>query len=147
LEWLEKNTNPSGREGTPRLGLSPVSIDAAPDLKRNRQTNMSTPDQMYDEAQKLKAENNMDGAIKKLQEIVQIAPNHSLSHSALSVYLQRNGRPEEAIQHAIRVTEIEPNDPFSFTQLSVIYVRCGKIQEAEDAKAKAHMLTGRTGHH
>lgn len=108
---------------------------------------MSTPDQMYDEAQKLKAENNMEGAVKKLKEIVETAPNHVLSHSALSVYLQKLGRPEEAIQHAIRVTEIDPNDPFSFTQLSVIYVRCGKIQEAEDAKAKAHMLTGRHSHH
>ncbi|MDB5385357.1 MAG: bacteriophage receptor, outer rane subunit [Planctomycetaceae bacterium] len=107
---------------------------------------MSTPDQMYDEAQKLKAENNMEGAVKKLQEIIEVAPNHTLSHSALSVYLQKLGRPEEAIKHAIRVTEIEPNDAFSYTQLSVIYVRCGKIQEAEDAKAKAHMLTGRHHH-
>lgn len=113
--------------------------------QRNRLTTMSNPDKMYDEAVKLKEQNNLEGAVAKLQEVVQIDPNHALSHSALSVYLQKLGRFDDAIRHAIKVTEIEPNDPFSFTQLSVIYVRCGKIQEAEDAKAKAHELTG--GHH
>ncbi len=106
---------------------------------------MSNPDKMYDEAIKLKDQNDLAGAVAKLQEIVQTTPGHTLSHSALSVYLQKLGRSDEAIQHAIKVTELEPKDPFSFTQLSVIYVRCGKIQEAEDAKAKAHELTG--GHH
>ena len=106
---------------------------------------MSNPDKMYDEAVKLKNQNNLEGAAALLLEIVKDNPDHSLSHSALGVYLQRLGRPEEAIKHAIRVTELDPKDPFSFTQLSVIYVRCGKIQEAEDAKAKAHELTG--GHH
>ena len=106
---------------------------------------MSNPDQMYDEAIKLKEKNDLEGAVGKLKEIVQSTPNHTLSHSALAVYLQKLGRFDDAIQHAIRVTELEPNDPFSFTQLSVIYVRCGKIQEAEDAKARAHHLTG--GHH
>jgi Flp pilus assembly protein TadD len=103
---------------------------------------MSNPDKMYDEAVKLKEQNDLEGAVAKLQEIVQEHPNHTLSHSALSVYLQKIGRNDEAIQHAIKVTELEPNDPFSFTQLSVIYVRCGKIQEAEDAKARAHKLSG-----
>lgn len=107
---------------------------------------MSNPDSMYDEAVILKSQNNLEGAVQKLQEVIQIAPDHMLSHSALAVYLQKLGRNAEAIQHAIRVTELEPNDPFSFTQLSVIYVRCGMIQEAEDAKAKAHSLTGPCHH-
>lgn len=106
---------------------------------------MSNPDKKYDEAVKLKEQGDLEGAVGVLKEIVQADPKHSLSHSALAVYLQKLHRADEAIQHAIKVTELEPDDPFSFTQLSVIYVRCGKIQEAEDAKAKAHMLTG--GHH
>ncbi len=113
--------------------------------QRNRLTIMSNPDKMYDEAVKLKEQNDLEGAVAKLKEVIQIAPDHSLTHSALAVYLQKLGRFDDAIQHAIKVTELEPKDPFSFTQLSVIYVRCGKIQEAEDAKAKAHELTG--GHH
>lgn len=103
---------------------------------------MTTPDTLYDEAVKLKDQNRLEEAVQKLQAGLELDANHALSHSALAVYLQRLGKNDEAIKHALRVAEIEPNDSFSFTQLSVIYVRCGKIQEAEDAKAKAHMLSG-----
>lgn len=113
--------------------------------QRNVPTTMSNPDKHYDEAVKLKDKGDLDGAVTILKEIVNANPTHTLSHSALAVFLQKLGRADEAIQHAIKVTELDPKDPFSFTQLSVIYVRCGKIQEAEDAKAKAHELTG--GHH
>lgn len=104
---------------------------------------MPTPDEMYDVANKLKNSGDLAGAVAKLEEILQSAPDHLLTHSALAVHLQKLGRPDEAIRHAIRVTELEPNDPFSFTQLSVICQRCGRIQEAEDAMARAHMLQGR----
>ena len=107
---------------------------------------MSNVDTMYDEAVSLKAANNLEGAVQKLQEVIELAPDHALAHSALAVYLQKLGRAQEAIQHAIKVTQLDPNDPFSYTQLSVIYVRCGMIQEAEDAKAKAHSLTGPCHH-
>ncbi|HLJ10533.1 MAG TPA: tetratricopeptide repeat protein [Planctomycetaceae bacterium] len=104
---------------------------------------MSTPEELYDEASKLKNAGKLPEAVAKLEEILKIAPEHVLTHSALGVHLQKLGRPDEAIAHARRVTELEPNDPFSFTQLSVIYQRCGKIPEAEDAMARAHMLQGR----
>ena len=44
------------------------------------------------------------------------------------------------IEHANKVVELAPKDPFSYTQLSVIYMRCGRIPEAEEAKARAHMV-------
>ena len=69
-----------------------------------------------------------------------------LAHSALAVNLQRAGRLDEAIQHAVRVTQLEPDDPFSFTQLSVIYQRCGKIPEAEAAMDRARMMSGHAHH-
>jgi len=101
---------------------------------------MSSPHEMYDEAIRLKNAGDLPGAIAKLQETAAAHPNHTDTHSALAVYLQREGKFEEAIEHAKKVCELVPNDPFSFTQLSVIYVKCGKIQEAEDAKARAHMV-------
>lgn len=107
---------------------------------------MPTPDELYDEASKLKNAGQLEEAVAKLQEILKIAPEHVLAHSALGVHLQKLGRPDEAIAHAVRVTELEPKDPFSFTQLSVIYQRCGRIQQAEDAMARAHMLQGRGAH-
>lgn len=99
---------------------------------------MPTTHEMYDQAVAKKNEGDLEGAVSLLKEVVSIDPNHSDSHSALAVYLQRLGKFDEAIEHAKKVCELAPNDSFSFTQLSVIYVKCGKIQEAEDAKAKAH---------
>jgi Flp pilus assembly protein TadD len=104
---------------------------------------MPNPDELYAEASKLKNAGKLPEAVAQLEEILSIAPDHVLTHSALGVLLQKLGRPDDAIAHARRVTELEPKDPFSFTQLSVICQRCGRIQEAEDAMAQAHMLQGR----
>lgn len=102
-----------------------------------------TPDQMYDAAQKLKEDGNIEGATEALLKILEVDNDHLHTNMALGVYMQKLGRIEESIKYAVRVTEIQPEDPFSFTQLSVIYQRCGKIPEAEDAMAKAHVLQGR----
>lgn len=96
--------------------------------------------EQYDAAIELKNQGDLEGAISKLEEIAKENPEHTDTHSALSVFLQRVGRFEEAIAHANKVCELQPDDWFSFTQLSQIYVKCGKIQEAEDAKARAHVL-------
>jgi tetratricopeptide (TPR) repeat protein len=103
---------------------------------------MTTPDEMYDEANALKEQGDLEGAIGKLEEILKTDPNHVLTHAALGVHLQKLGRIEESIAHAIKVTELEPDDSFSFTQLSVIYQRCGKILEAEEAMARAREIQG-----
>ena len=101
---------------------------------------MPTLHEMYDESLALKDKGDLEGTVKKLEEMVAIDPNFVLAHSALGVHLQKLGRLNESIEHAIRVTELEPKDPFSFTQLSVIYQRCGKSREAEDAMAVARSM-------
>jgi Flp pilus assembly protein TadD len=106
---------------------------------------MPTANELYDAATKLKNSGDLAGAVAKLEEVLTLEPAHVLAHSALAVYLQKLGRNDESIAHAVRVTELEPNDHFSFTQLSVIYQRCGKIPEAEAAMAQAHLIQGR-GH-
>lgn len=98
---------------------------------------MSDLDTLYDEADQLKEQGDLEGAVAKLKEIVARDDNYVLAHSALGVHLQKLGQYDDAVKHATRVTELEPNDPFSFTQLSVICMRCGRIQEAEDAMAKS----------
>lgn len=103
---------------------------------------MAAEDQIYDEALKLKEAGDIEAAVAKWFEGIELNPNHAITHSALAVHLQRLGRKEEAVKHAKRVTEIEPNDAFSFTQLSVICQRCGLIPEAEEAMARAHMISG-----
>ncbi|QDT31239.1 lipoprotein NlpI [Thalassoglobus polymorphus] len=101
---------------------------------------MPTTHEIYDQAVELKNQGDLEGAVSKLKEVLEIDPNHSDTHSALAVYLQRMGQFDSAIEHAKKVCEISPNDSFSYTQLSVIYVKCGKIQEAEDAREKAHQV-------
>jgi Flp pilus assembly protein TadD len=103
---------------------------------------MPTVNEVYDEAVKLKDQGDLAGAVGKLRESLKIDPNHTDSHAALAVYLQRLGQLDAAIEHSKKVVELMPDDVFAYTQLSVIYMRCGKILEAEDAKAKAHMLSG-----
>ena len=104
---------------------------------------MSTNEELYDEADRLKDQGKLDDAAAKLQEIVAQDPKFTLAYSALAVVLGKLGRHEEAIAHGLKVCELEPNDPFSFTAMSVTYVRAQRIPEAEDYKARAGMLQGR----
>ena len=107
---------------------------------------MATADELYDEAIRLKDQGDLPGAADKLLAILGESPNHTLTHSALAVVMQKLGRADEAIAHANKVVELEPNDPFSFAQLSVICQRCGRIAEAEDALARNQMMSGRHRH-
>ena len=98
---------------------------------------MPTPDQLYDEATELRDKGDKEAAIARLQEGLQIDPNHALSHGMLAKLYADLARGDEAIFHAKKVVELEPDDTFSYTALSVIYQRCGRIPEAEHAKAIA----------
>ncbi len=101
---------------------------------------MPTTDELYDAANELKEQGDLDGAVAKLKEIVAQDEKYVLAHAALAIYLQKQGQPDEAIQHAQKVAELEPNDPLSYTQLSVVYQRCGRIPEAEEAMARARQV-------
>ena len=103
---------------------------------------MPTPDELYDDANRLKDQGDFVGAAATLLSIVAETPTHSLSHSALAVVMHKLGKFDEAIAHAKKVVELEPNDPFSFAQLSVICQRCGRFAEAEDALARNKMMSG-----
>lgn len=103
---------------------------------------MSAPHELYDQAIALKQQGDLTGAIAKLQEVLTIDPDHSDSHAALAVFLQKAGQGDQAIQHALKVVELHPNDPFSYTQLSTVCMRCGHIPQAEAALAKAREIQG-----
>ncbi len=111
---------------------------------------MSDAVQLYDEADRLKAEGDLEGAVEKLTAALALDESYALAHSALAVVLQRLGRHDDAIAHAVRVTELEPNDPFSFTALSVTYQRAfagtqnmAYIRQAEDAMERSRQLSQR----
>ena len=98
------------------------------------------PDELYDAANQLKEDGNLEAAVAALQEVVAAHPDHVQSHLALGVHLQKLGQNEAAVAHASKVAELDPDDAFSFVQLSVVMQRCGLIMEAEDAMARAHAI-------
>lgn len=108
---------------------------------------MSDVTKLYDEADKLKDQGDLEGAVAKLEAALAIDENYALAHSALAVVEQRLGRHESAVAHAQRVCELEPNDPFSYTALSVTFQRAyagtGNMQYvrlAEEAMEQSRML-------
>ena len=111
---------------------------------------MANANELYDEADQLKASGDLDGAVAKLTEAVGVQEDYALAYAALAVVEQKRGNHAEAIAHAQKVCELEPNDPFSFTAMSVTFQRAyagtgdtSYIQMAEDAMAKSHQLAGR----
>ena len=101
---------------------------------------MATREELYNEAEKLKDQGDLEAAVAKLEESLGVDETYALAHSALAVILGKLNRHDEAVQHAERVYELEPNDPFSYTALSVTCQRAGRIPEAETALARARMM-------
>ncbi|GIW95950.1 MAG: nuclear scaffold-like protein p76 [Pirellulaceae bacterium] len=106
-----------------------------------------TPNQMYQEAEQLKAAGKLNEAVQIYQKILQTDPNYVLAHHALAVAYCTLGDYDAAIQHALRACELEPNDPFAYMSLSVTYRKAFQgtqdyryIQLAEDAMARSHQL-------
>jgi Flp pilus assembly protein TadD len=111
---------------------------------------MPDVDALYAEAEQLKDTGDAEGAVAKLNDLLQQDESHVLSHLTLAVLLGKLGRHELAVQHAQRACDLDPTEPFNFTAASVCYQRAfagtgerSYIQKAEDAMAQAHLLQGR----
>jgi tetratricopeptide (TPR) repeat protein len=115
---------------------------------------MATVNELYQEVEKLKNAQDLEGTVAKCNEILAIDPNHLLTHVTLAVVLGRLGRHEEAVRHAETAVKIDPTDAFNFTALSVTYQRAyagtgnmAYIRMAEDARDRAQMVQGGHRHH
>jgi len=98
---------------------------------------MPSPDALYDEAIAIQQAGDLEGAVAKLQAILDQDANHALAHAALSVFYSRLERHEEAIEHGQRVCDLEPEDPFSYIALSLVCQKAGRIPAAERAMIQA----------
>ena len=110
---------------------------------------MTVTNELYNEADRLKDDGQIDAAIEKLHELLALDDRYVLAHSALAVVYGKANQHDKAIEHGVRVSELEPNDSFSWTALSVTYQRAFAgtdehkyIQMAEDAMAKSKSMTG-----
>jgi Flp pilus assembly protein TadD len=104
---------------------------------------MSTNEELYSQAERLKEAGKLEEAVAQLQQLTQQDVSYALAHSALAVLYGKLKRHDDAIRHGLKVCELEPDEPFSFTALSVTFHRAGKIPEAVDAMARARMLQAR----
>jgi tetratricopeptide (TPR) repeat protein len=108
---------------------------------------MSDVNQLYNDADQLKDQGKLTEAVERLQEAIQVDPNHVLSHLALAVVYGRLGEHDKAIEHGRRACELDPHDAFNFTAMSVTYQRAWQatqrgeyIQLAEEAMALARSM-------
>jgi predicted Zn-dependent protease len=98
---------------------------------------MASIEQQYDEAIELQEAGELEGAVGKLQSLLDQAPEYALASAALSVFYSKLGRHQEAVDHAQKVCDLEPDDPFSFVAMSLICQKAGRLAEAEQALGAA----------
>ncbi len=98
---------------------------------------MPTNEALYDEAIATQQRGDLEGAVGKLQEILEQDPQYALAYAALSVFSSKMEKHDEAIRYADKVCELEPNDAFSFIAKSLICQKAGQIAEAERAMMEA----------
>ncbi len=98
--------------------------------------------ELYKQADALKESGNLEGAITKLDELLEQDETYALAHSALAVYCGKVARHDKAVAHAERVCELEPDAAFNFTALSVVYQRAYAGTQNQDyiSMARSQML-------
>ena len=101
---------------------------------------METVDQIFDDASGDLAVGDLDNAVAKYRQCVEMAPDFFDGWHALGMALMKLGRFAEAIEAGKKATELRPDDQIGWTSLSLFYNRAGNIKEAEAAGTKAKIL-------
>jgi len=97
-------------------------------------------DDLYDDASGDVAVGDLEAAVLKYRECVEVDPDYFDGWHALGMALYKSGDLKEAIGASLMATQLEPNDQLAWTSLSQIYMQDGQIAEAETAKANATIL-------
>jgi len=95
---------------------------------------------IYKEGFQLFAGGDVEAAISRYREALEVDPDLAIAWNGLSMALARKGELDAAIEAAEKLVELEPDDPLSHTNLSRILMQKGLIPEAEDARARAMSL-------
>ena len=75
------------------------------------------------------------------REALEHQPGWSDCLQAMGMAQMNGGKLKEALETLLEVTKLAPEDPLAFTSLSMCYVRMENIDKAEEAQAKARMLS------
>jgi tetratricopeptide (TPR) repeat protein len=101
---------------------------------------MESADQIFDDASGDVAVGDLESAVAKYRQCVEIDPDFFDGWQALGMALMKLGRFTEAIEAGKKAVALCPNDQIGWTSLSLFYNRAGNIKEAEAAGTKAKIL-------
>ena len=90
---------------------------------------------------KLFGQNKFEEALVEYEQALAAKPDWTDVLNAIATAESKLGRHEQAVRTIERAIVIDPNDAFAFTSLSIFLQRMGKIPEAENAAAKARMIS------
>lgn len=96
---------------------------------------------LFDDATGDIAVGDLDAAVEKYRQCVQIKPDFFDGWHALGMALMKNGDAVAAIDAGLKATELRPNDQLAWSSLSLFYVRNHQIKEAEASGVKARILS------
>jgi tetratricopeptide (TPR) repeat protein len=102
---------------------------------------MASRDDIFDDANGDLAIGELESAVKKYRQCVELDPEFFDGWHALGMALMKLGRFDEAIEAGKKAVELHPNDQIGWTSLSLFYNRAGNIKEAEAAGTKAKILS------
>jgi len=102
---------------------------------------MKTRDEIFDDANGDLAVGDLNKAVEKYRQCVEVDPEFFDGWHAFGMALMKLGRFAEAIEAGKKATELRPNDQIAWTSLSLFYNRAGNIKEAEAAGTKAKILS------
>src|SRR3954465_12947958 len=103
---------------------------------------MESPDEIFDDANGDLATGELESAVAKYRQCVEIDPEFFDGWHALGMALMKIGRFPEAIEAGRRATELRPNDKIPWTSLSLFYTRMGDTREAEAAGTRRRFCPG-----
>lgn len=97
-------------------------------------------DELFDDASGDLAIGDLEAAVAKYRQCVELDPKFFDGWHALGLSLMKTGDHKAAIGAALQATTLNPNDQLAWTALSQMYVADGQIEEAEHAKQNATIL-------
>jgi Flp pilus assembly protein TadD len=98
-------------------------------------------EEIFDDANGDLALGELETAVEKYRQCVEMAPDFFDGWHALGMALMKTSRYQEAIDAGLKAVELRPNDQLAWSSLSLFYVRNGQIAEAEAAGGKARILS------